>query len=531
MNPGQPIVTTLGARIRSVWSGKIIPAFTKKDIFSRAKHNEVLAATNAFLNPQIIRGTADKIDISDAGWTLQINGSAGSGSGGLNYRGAYSAGTDYAVNDVVYTAPDANNLRVPWVCEIANGPSTAVHAPTWPEPGTVYWRDVARFFFSPASSQFYRVGLDGPVYCFDYDGTTGDLWAVGQYGVLSLTDSTPTTTTHHRNGVCTFNSTLNARHSQWCLEFDGNTIGNQGYNGINYAITQDGAGSAFIGGQFYRINSYIAGNNVPINQPGLAKLRHDGYCDEGFADAFFDNDITSIVLDGSVQPIAGGYFTTINGLAHQYLAKLDAAGGIVGGFAPSVPASNFVQCLLWVSGNVYVGMDQGSTSAGVMLVNGITGATIGSFSTGTGITWAAGSPSPAQVFALAWDGSFLYIGGVFDTYNGTAVGYLIRVNSSGTLDGSFTPTFNGVVREIFIQSNGKILVGGNFTTVIGVIRYGICRLNSGGTLDTGFNASLNAGATVFSIYQNATNTFIGGNFTSPRNYILRADLNGVVQGP
>jgi hypothetical protein len=42
------------------------------------------------------------------------------------------------------------------------------------------------------------------------------------------------------------------------------------------------------------------------------------------------------------------------------------------------------------------------------------------------------------------------------------------------------------VREILVQSDGKILVGGSFTSYNGVARNNIVRLNNDGTLDTTF---------------------------------------------
>lgn len=63
-------------------------------------------------------------------------------------------------------------------------------------------------------------------------------------------------------------------------------------------------------------------------------------------------------------------------------------------------------------------------------------------------------------------------------------------------DSSFTPTLNGSVNFIEIQSDGKILIAGEFTTVNGVTRKNLARLNPDGSLDTSFDANW-LGSTVF----------------------------------
>ena len=85
------------------------------------------------------------------------------------------------------------------------------------------------------------------------------------------------------------------------------------------------------------------------------------------------------------------------------------------------------------------------------------------------------------------DGKVL-VGGAFTTYSGTASNHIIRLNSNGSIDKSFNigDGFNGYVRAIEIQSDGKILVGGDFSYYNGTGANGIIRLNSDGTIDTTF---------------------------------------------
>ena len=94
-----------------------------------------------------------------------------------------------------------------------------------------------------------------------------------------------------------------------------------------------------------------------------------------------------------------------------------------------------------------------------------------------------GFDNNVYVLKLISDGSFL-VGGTFSAYNGTSVNKLIKLNSDGSLNTSFSG--NDDVFAIHVLSSGKIYVGGNFTNKL-------IRLNSDGTTDetfvvgTGFN--------------------------------------------
>ena len=137
--------------IPKVWIGKKISQFTGKTLFSKSAHNEIVNCLNPLMNPLIRRGETDGVFLSDNNLVLQLARGSGSGSvsGNLNYRGDYDSGLDYAINDLIYTTYSYygnTHKRVPWVCEIAHGPSgSGAQTPTWPEPATVYWRALAHF--------------------------------------------------------------------------------------------------------------------------------------------------------------------------------------------------------------------------------------------------------------------------------------------------------------------------------------------------------------------------------------------------
>ena len=91
-----------------------------------------------------------------------------------------------------------------------------------------------------------------------------------------------------------------------------------------------------------------------------------------------------------------------------------------------------------------------------------------------------GANNYVNAIAVQSDGKIL-VGGNFSAWNGTTVGCIVRLNSDGTRDTTFT-TNNGTgandnVSAIAVQSDNKILVGGRFTawngtTVGSIVRIG-----------------------------------------------------------
>jgi uncharacterized delta-60 repeat protein len=93
-----------------------------------------------------------------------------------------------------------------------------------------------------------------------------------------------------------------------------------------------------------------------------------------------------------------------------------------------------------------------------------------------------------NTIGLQSDGKILIAG--YFTYNEIDGIRIARLNSDGSLDETFSQTgtgLNGSVKSIVIQPNGKILVAGYFISYNGVARSHIARLNSDGSLDTTFS--------------------------------------------
>ena len=150
--------------------------------------------------------------------------------------------------------------------------------------------------------------------------------------------------------------------------------------------------------------------------------------------------------------------------------------------------------------NAHNGIDLSSFSSGFARFNK-DGTLDTSFSAGIGFYTGSNRTYPLYRTSCKIDSSSgkIYIGGNFNQYSGSSVGYgLIRLNSNGSIDTSFNvgTGFSGryqtntsvVVNAIDIDLNGKIYAVGNFTQYSGsTVGPDIVRINQDGTIDTSFN--------------------------------------------
>ncbi len=140
-----------------------------------------------------------------------------------------------------------------------------------------------------------------------------------------------------------------------------------------------------------------------------------------------------------------------------------------------------------------------------------------SFQTGSGANLGI------RAVALQSDGKVI-IAGNFTTFNGVAVNRIVRLNSDGSVDDTFSlgVVFNGQINDLLVLPSGKIIVAGNF--VVSSAR--IVRLNSDGTLDTGINGFNNQ---IYSVALAPEGKIVvGGLFSLPQPSVARLNSDGSV---
>ena len=251
-----------------------------------------------------------------------------------------------------------------------------------------------------------------------------------------------------------------------------------------------------------------------------------------------NSDVFSIAIQSDGKILLGGQFTSWNGVTVNYIVRLNYDGTRDVAFTTNAGtgANNIVRSIAVQSdGKIVIGGQ--FTSWNGVTVNRIVrlnsdGTRDTTFTTNTG----TGADSHVFSIAIQSDGKIL-LGGFFTSWNGVTVGRIVRLNSDGTRDTTFTTNTgtgaDNAVRSIVVQSDGKILLGGQFTSWNGVTVNYIVRLNSDGTRDTTFttNTGTGASATVLVItVQSDGKILLGGDFSTWNgatvNHTVRLNSDG-----
>ncbi len=294
-----------------------------------------------------------------------------------------------------------------------------------------------------------------------------------------------------------------------------------------YAISIQSDGKITIGGIF---TSY---NGIPINR--IARLNTDGTLDGTLnVGTGADASIATTALQSDGKIIIAGAFTSYNGTSINRIARINTDGTIDGTFIVGAGADNYVNTIvIQTDGKIIIGGSflyyGGTYKVGIARIY-TNGSIDGTFNVGTG---ASGG---IYVTSIQSDGKII-IGGTFRSYNGTTVDRISRINSDGTLDGTFNvgTGADNFVYAAAIQSDGKIIIGGNFTSYNGTLINRIARLNSDGTLDGTFNVGLGANNYVREVViQSDGKIIIAGYFTSYNGtsikHIARLNSDGTLDG-
>ncbi len=267
----------------------------------------------------------------------------------------------------------------------------------------------------------------------------------------------------------------------------------------------------------------------------IIRLNEDGSIDNSFVSGLgFDFAVYDIAIQQDGKILLVGLFTNYNGTPANGIVRLNSDGTIdptfvygtgFNGLTNKVAIQNDGKIIIVGLFTSY----NGTGANGIIRLN--TNGTIdGSFVYGTGFN------ANAIALKLQTDSKVL-VGGLFTTYNGTPANGIIRLNNDGSVDGTFVygTGINGQVNNIEVQDDGKILLGGQFVDYNGTLANSIIRLENSGTIDatfnygTGFSGGLGA---VISILYNLNKIYVGGDFTnyngSSANYFTRLNDDGSI---
>jgi hypothetical protein len=314
------------------------------------------------------------------------------------------------------------------------------------------------------------------------------------------------------------------------------------FTGNVNAVVADGAGGWYLGG------------SIALANESLAKVVHvlaTGELDASFVPPSVSGTIYAMALSGGSLYL-GGNFTAVGGVARKGAAALDATTGSLQSFDPNVTGT--VYTLAAGTGVVYLGGSftaLGATARSKLAeVDATTGAPtawnlsasadVRALAVSSGRLYAAGdftqvgfninraraaafdistqtvtSWNPiiggSSVYALAVDGSTVYLGGSFSLINGGAYSRsnLAAVDATSGTATSWNPGADGTVNALVV-SGGLVYVGGSFTTLAGVSRRRLGAVDAASGSATVLNPWVND--TVNAIAVTAEQVAIAGNF-------------------
>ena len=292
-------------------------------------------------------------------------------------------------------------------------------------------------------------------------------------------------------------------------------------------------------GQFTSFNGTTTNRVARLSSTGIIDTTFSTNLGTGFSGSVNDLAIQS---DGKI--VAGGQFTTLNGVTVNRIARLNSNGSPDTAFTTNTGAGAFGEVYDIVIqssdqkiliGGIFTAFN--SVSVGRIVRLNTDGTRDTTFTTNNG----TGANNSIGALAVQTDGKII-VGGSFTSWNGTTTTRIARLNSDGTLDTTFTTNTgtgaNSTVQSIAIQSDGKIVIGGVFTTFDGTDTRGLARLNSDGLLDTAFDTVIDFGtndattvAQVSTIaIQSDGKIVIGGIFTNfnytPADKLARLNIDG-----
>ena len=281
------------------------------------------------------------------------------------------------------------------------------------------------------------------------------------------------------------------------------------------AIAVQSDGKILVGGNFSTFNG--------STKNGIVRLNYDGTLDSTFT-ATGANAVSKIIVQSDGKILVGGNFTTFNGVSKNNIVRLNTDGTIDSGFTGSL-GGNVDNMALQSDGKIIV---VGAFSNRIVRLTS-SGTVDATFSVGTGFGTDYG-----YGLVIQSDGKVI-VGGSFTSYNGTSVNRIVRLTSTGSIDGTFSvgTGLNGICYSAVLQSDNKILLGGLFTSYNGTSKNYIIRLNSDGSIDGTFSIGTGFDATIYSIVvQSDTNILVGGSFTSyngtNRRYLVKLTSTGSV---
>jgi uncharacterized delta-60 repeat protein len=218
------------------------------------------------------------------------------------------------------------------------------------------------------------------------------------------------------------------------------------------ALAVQADGKILVGGVFQ--------NYQGQSRPYLLRLSATGAVDPTFAPAL-NGAVNTIALQSDGRVVIGGSFTSAGGTARNRIARLLATGALDPGFDPGAGANDDVVALLVQSDGKIVAAGDFTSFAGQSRAR--IARLLAAGTSDPAFSTSASADKTVLSLALQSDGSLL-LGGAFTQVNGVARVRLARLFADGTLDPGFDPGVgpDNDVRALLPRSDGTVFLGGLF---------------------------------------------------------------------
>ncbi len=261
----------------------------------------------------------------------------------------------------------------------------------------------------------------------------------------------------------------------------------------------------------------------------LARLNADLTLDTGF-DPNANGAVSDLVLQADGRIVVAGGFNALNGFTRNALARLLPDGTVDPTLAAGVAntsVESISSLVVQPDGSVLIG-------GGFSTLGGLTHGRLARIQPDGAVERTLALDVTSNVvgaFAHQPNGK-LILGGHFDAVGGVARPFVARLNADATLDTSFNPAPNASVVAPVVLADGRFLLGGRFSTIGGLSRNGLARFSADGVIDPSFDAAISGGTLNSVLLQSDGKIVIGGTFTSvggqSRNRLARLNADGSV---
>lgn len=188
----------------------------------------------------------------------------------------------------------------------------------------------------------------------------------------------------------------------------------------------------------------------------------------------FPTAVSALAVQPDGRILLGGNFSTVWGVERSGIARLNADGSLDTDFAPTNVPPDIRAIAVQTDGKVVLGIGYPSATTPSLMRLNADGSRDTNFT--SGFATASSLLRGALAIQVQPDGKILAGGG---TVPGGS-GYLLRVQPTGTADGTFTRVANGIVEAFAPGADGRPYIAGAFT----LPRPGLALLATNGTAAT-----------------------------------------------